>query len=167
MSGTNGAASPQTTTSPTRRHQIKRSLSEFTSPGKSSRARKDRLGNGNHDEGSGGAGSSSTRHLHQASLAPGGDVRMSLDMPRSSNFSPAMSPDQSRRGSVLNLQVAPPLAKENKAREEEQKASSTRSSNAHLRQNQARIAGNTEYVYGLGKTARYGDGQQLTHGPGR
>ena len=91
---------------------------------------------------------------------------MSLDIPRSNNFSPAMSPDQSRRGSAFNPQMAPPLAKENKAKEGEQKASSTKNSNAQLRQNQARIAGNTEYVYGLGRTARYGDGQQLTHGTG-
>ncbi len=72
---------------------------------------------------------------------------MSLDMPRSNNFSPAMSPDQTRRGSVLNPQGAPPLIKENKGKEQEQRASSTESSNAQLRQNQARIAGNTEYVY--------------------
>lgn len=79
---------------------------------------------------------------------------MSLDMPRSSNFSPTMSPDQSRRGSAFNPQMAPPLANENKAKADEQKASSTRSSNAQLRQNQARIAGNTEYVYGLGRNGQ-------------
>ncbi|KAJ6783371.1 hypothetical protein PWT90_10825 [Aphanocladium album] len=144
MSGTNGAASP---TSPARRHQIKRSLSEFTSPGRSSRARKDRLANGGpYDEASAVPGSS--RHLRTPSLAPRGDARMSLDMPRGNNFSPAMSPEQSRRGSLLVPPTAPPpLAKENRDRDRDEgpPASSTESSsNARLRQNQARIAGSTE-----------------------
>ncbi|PMB69692.1 hypothetical protein BM221_004337 [Beauveria bassiana] len=143
MSSTNGAASPQKTTSPTRRHQIKRSLSELTSPGKPGR-RKDRLGNGNHGEGSAVAGSNGNRHLRQPHLAPGGDARVSLDMSHGSNFSPAMSPDQSRRGSVLNPQLAPPSARENNDREEEQRTSSSEDRNAELRKNQARIAGSTE-----------------------
>lgn len=155
MSSTNGAASPQAAaTSPTRRHQIKRSLSEFTSPGKSSRARKDRLANGSQHEESSSAVPGSSRHLRTPSLAPGGrgvDARMSLDMPRSNNFSPAMSPEQSRRGSVLIPPAAPPpapLARETRDKEEGPRASSTESgsNNARLRQNQARIAGNTEYV---------------------
>ncbi|OAA73980.1 hypothetical protein ISF_00881 [Cordyceps fumosorosea ARSEF 2679] len=143
MSSTNLAASPQTTTSPTRRHQIKRSLSELTSPGKPSRTRKERLGNGNYDEGSGVAGASGTRLLRQPPLAPS-DARMSLDTPRSNNLSPTMSPDQSRRGSVLIPPVAPSLARESK--EQQQRASSMESSGnaAQLRQSQARIAGRTE-----------------------
>ncbi|EGX96766.1 hypothetical protein CCM_01424 [Cordyceps militaris CM01] len=144
MSGTIAGASPQATTSPTRRHQIKRSLSEFTSPGKSSRARKERLGNGNHEEGNSAAGSNGNRHLRQPAFAPGGDARMSLDMPRSNNLSPAMSPDQSRRGSALLPQVVPPFARESKDKEEGQRASSTESSNVQRGQHQARVAGSTE-----------------------
>ncbi|TQV99866.1 hypothetical protein V2A60_005296 [Cordyceps javanica] len=140
MSGTNVAASPQTTTSPTRRHQIKRSLSEFTSPGRSNRARKERPANSNFDEGSSGS-----RYPRQTNLVPPvGDARMSLDMPRSNNFSPVISPDQSRRGSALIPQTAPPFANEGRDTDDGQRASSTESSNAKLQQNRARIVGNTE-----------------------
>lgn len=152
MSGTIGAAaavavaSAQQPTSPARRHQIKRSLSEFTSPGKSSKARKDRTGNAGNIEagneasssnGNGNGNGNSNRHLRRQSAV--NDTRMSLDIPRNNGFSPVMSPNQSRRGSVL----LPPPAKD---KDDSQRASSMESKDGRLRQNQARIAGNTEYV---------------------
>lgn len=155
MSGTaatNGAASPGATTSPTRRHQIKRSLSEFASPGKSGRsARRERpaaaAGSSYYypDDGGVGRTGNGPQHLRYPSVAA--DSRMSLDIPRSNGFSPAMSPDQSRRGSLLLPPALPlpPAARDGK--EDGQRASSTESSDVRLRQNQARIAGNTEYVF--------------------
>ncbi|KAK5990384.1 hypothetical protein PT974_08652 [Cladobotryum mycophilum] len=86
--------SPATSPSkPGGRHQIKRSLTEFTSPGKLQRAqhqhyhyRPDRA----YDD--------KPPTSMPSSIMQG---RHSVDLPRSENVSPMMSPNESRRGSVL------------------------------------------------------------------
>ena len=79
--------SVSTTTRSGSRHQIKRSITEFAAPVKLSRHRKDRY----HDE--------------RGPKVPGANLqhqtRFSLDTPRSEGMTPKMSPDQSRRPSVM------------------------------------------------------------------